>query len=479
MTPASALGGRTKGEGNFVKGKWRPVAAAVSAIGMLTLGLVASAPTAQAATDTITGTVETDSGPCTDGEANLRVWQPDDRYDAGGYWEWDGDSSLSSGAYSLDVGSYLGLTATVQVTCYDGDTAAVYYGGGLALTTVPEAGKSMVLAAGTLDVGTLTVPQNIRLSGTISQIDGSGLPAWDKSGTLLPNDSTQRDRYAKYGIQAWVLFSLPGADISAGHYLTDCWADRIGAFSDCGVPAGTYDVWVYSSGFDWRAAPAFNYPQTVAHVRNYQVTAASGGSLLAFRTAAGPAAVATSAPKIGGTVKVGNTVTAVPGVWNNLGFSATDPGFAYQWLLNGAAVSSAETYTLQPADANKSLVLRVTASRPLFDTATAESAASLVAPADDTRIVATAKASFGKLEKGKKATVTVTVRAAGMGALGKIVVAEGSKALGSKTLVAKNDGKAKVTFKMPNTKGSHTLTVTYLGNAQVKGIVITKVVKLK
>ncbi len=74
---------------------------------------------------------------------------------------------------------------------------------------------------------------------------------------------------------------------------------------------------------------------------------------------------------------------------------------------------------------------------------------------DDTRIVPSAKATFSKLKKGKKATVTVTVKAAGMGALGR-----SSSRKGPSSRVEDPRGEERRQdedqLQVPKTKGVHT-----------------------
>ncbi len=68
---------------------------------------------------------------------------------------------------------------------------------------------------------------------------------------------------------------------------------------------------------------------------------------------AGPAPVASSAPGIAGTPKVGNTLSASSGTWS--GASA----FGYQWRRNGAPIPGATgaSYTLVAADATQQITV--------------------------------------------------------------------------------------------------------------------------
>ncbi|MDR1799187.1 MAG: hypothetical protein LBR19_04780, partial [Bifidobacteriaceae bacterium] len=79
---------------------------------------------------------------------------------------------------------------------------------------------------------------------------------------------------------------------------------------------------------------------------------------------------------VAGTVQVGQTVTVVPGSW-----SPADVALAYQWQLDGVAVSGAtgSTYAVQAGDAGKTLTVTVTGTKAGYTTASAESAGTEVA----------------------------------------------------------------------------------------------------
>jgi hypothetical protein len=86
--------------------------------------------------------------------------------------------------------------------------------------------------------------------------------------------------------------------------------------------------------------------------------------------------LAPGAPSIEGTVSVGRTVTADPGVW-----SASSAALGYQWLLDGTAIGGAtsSTYKIDPADQGKELQVRVTGQLTGFKASSATSAPALVA----------------------------------------------------------------------------------------------------
>ncbi|MEV8267426.1 S8 family serine peptidase [Microbacterium sp. NPDC076911] len=73
-----------------------------------------------------------------------------------------------------------------------------------------------------------------------------------------------------------------------------------------------------------------------------------------------PAPVATKAPKITGSAKVGKTLKADPGKWTPSGVSV-----AYQWLRDGEPIDGATTprYEVTSADAGSALSIQVTATQ--------------------------------------------------------------------------------------------------------------------
>jgi hypothetical protein len=82
--------------------------------------------------------------------------------------------------------------------------------------------------------------------------------------------------------------------------------------------------------------------------------------------------LATSAPTISGTVRVGSTLRALSGSWT----SGTQ--FTYRWYANGAAISGATGFSFKPTSAQrgKRLTVKLTGSRAGFAPASRTSAAS-------------------------------------------------------------------------------------------------------
>lgn len=88
----------------------------------------------------------------------------------------------------------------------------------------------------------------------------------------------------------------------------------------------------------------------------------------------------TARPTISGTPTVGNTLTALPGTWND-----PSPTFAYQWMANGQPISGATTNTLvlTEALAGSSIRVTVTATKPSGYTPGTASSESTAPVADD------------------------------------------------------------------------------------------------
>lgn len=87
-----------------------------------------------------------------------------------------------------------------------------------------------------------------------------------------------------------------------------------------------------------------------------------------------------TAPSITGTARVGEELTANPGVW-----IPADASFSYQWLRNGEAIegATAQKYVLTPADAGQQVSVKVTASKDGYTSATADAKAVKVSVTGD------------------------------------------------------------------------------------------------
>lgn len=110
-----------------------------------------------------------------------------------------------------------------------------------------------------------------------------------------------------------------------------------------------------------------------------KVSGAKSGFTTVGKTSAATAVVtnvltATPTPKIAGTVKVGQKLTAKPGTW-----APATVTLKYQWLRAGKVISgaTASTYKLVTADAGKTLTLKVTGSKTGFVSVAKTSAATV------------------------------------------------------------------------------------------------------
>jgi len=109
-------------------------------------------------------------------------------------------------------------------------------------------------------------------------------------------------------------------------------------------------------------------------------------------------------PTISGTVKVGSTLTVVPGAW-----APTPTEFAYAWLRNGVPIPGATnaTYKVTSSDVAKKLSVTVTASRA--DTVTASKTSSQVTVPLQKFVVAKKPSIAGSPVAGAKLTAYVGI----------------------------------------------------------------------
>lgn len=138
----------------------------------------------------------------------------------------------------------------------------------------------------------------------------------------------------------------------------------------------------YRSGTAITGATAKTYRLTASDARQkitVRVTASRPGYATTRKTSAAKtiSAVFTSAPTptISGTTTVGQTLTAIAGVW-----SPTPTTLAYRWYRGGTAISgaNARTYALTSADAGEKITVKVSASRTGYVTTSKTSAAKTI-----------------------------------------------------------------------------------------------------
>jgi GH43 family beta-xylosidase len=137
------------------------------------------------------------------------------------------------------------------------------------------------------------------------------------------------------------------------------------------------------NGTDITGATAASYTLLAADAGK-TLTVTVTGTKAGYTTASGSSAgvqvaageLTAGVVTVTGTVKVGQTVTANGGTW-----SPAPVTLAYQWLLDGVEVSGATSasYAIAPADAGKSLSVKVTGSKTGYAAVTAVSAGTGVA----------------------------------------------------------------------------------------------------
>lgn len=169
------------------------------------------------------------------------------------------------------------------------------------------------------------------------------------------------------------------------------------------------------------------------------------------------APVATQPPSITAPNRtVGAVLTASTGNWSQSGLT-----FSYQWLRDKEVIPDAtsNTYTVVPADAGKSITVRVTATKAGAGSGTVLSSGITIAKlTSTTKITGPAKATAGKA-----VSFAVTVVVPGVPApVGTVTLMDGSKAIKSVNLTA---GAAK--FSTALRAGTRTLKAVYGGQANI------------
>ncbi|WP_372736934.1 hypothetical protein, partial [Nocardioides sp.] len=111
--------------------------------------------------------------------------------------------------------------------------------------------------------------------------------------------------------------------------------------------------------------------------------------------------VLTPTPTITGTPQVGETLTAVPGTWDD------GVTLQYQWIADGDAIEGANTGTYQPGpdDVDAAIAVGVTGTKPGYHSETRYSAATDPVAADDLTATPTPTIS-GKAKVGRTLVAT-------------------------------------------------------------------------
>lgn len=174
-----------------------------------------------------------------------------------------------------------------------------------------------------------------------------------------------------------------------------------------------------------------------------------------------PRLTSTTAPRITGVPRVGQTLTADPGAWNGA------PSFTYQWFRNGVATgaaSSRSTYSVTPSDAARAIHVVVTAAQTGYTSGSARSGTTTIAKVASTTTVAF---TATRTTISKRLVASITVTASGIARPGGYVtVFNGTQKL--KKLTLATDGTA--SYRLPRlAAGKRKIKVVYSGGSQVAG----------
>lgn len=237
-----------------------------------------------------------------------------------------------------------------------------------------------------------------------------------------------------------------------------------------GVTAGYQ--WQVDGTSIWGATDqTFEVPASAAgKVVRVVVSGAKSGYLPSKETGAVEVAlqaapVATTAPAVSGTPRVGSTLTATPGTWPVAGAST------FTWKVRGAVVGTGTSYVVKPADAGKRVSVTETRTAEGYEPGRATSRSTAeVEPAT----VALAVDAPRKVKAGTKVTVKVTVTSAGLSPTGRVTITWAGKKV-TKTL---SGGKAKITLPAVRKKGAKKATVYYVPGTGFSGATRTVTIKV-
>ncbi|WP_170219269.1 amidase family protein [Nocardioides litoris] len=194
--------------------------------------------------------------------------------------------------------------------------------------------------------------------------------------------------------------------------------------------------------------------------------AGSGTVAVGLKTAP----VATTAPTVVGTPRVGQVVRATGGAWDLDGVR-----LGYQWLVGGSPVpgATAPSYRLRVADVGRSLAVAVVATVPDHAPGVASSAARTVL-----RALTTTRASVrpARPRAAKRSTVVVTVAAAGVVPTGTVVVTWAQRRVGRPVVLT--GGRARISLP-PRARGTRWLRVVYRPTAAFGGSGTVRAVRVR
>jgi hypothetical protein len=237
------------------------------------------------------------------------------------------------------------------------------------------------------------------------------------------------------------LTAVPGTWESTPEVLTYQW--KANGVAITGATAATYKPAAAQVG------------KTITVTVTVTVFAGKGRVAITSKTSAATAAVVAGTlgpapvPAITGPAKVGSTLTAVPGTWG-----PAPVALAYQWKVNGVAITgaTAATYKVAAAHRGKTLTVTITGTKAGYTTVSKNSAAS-------------AAVAAGTLGPAPVPTITGTVK---VGSTLKVVAGTWGPAPVALSYQWKADGVAitgatAATHKLTTAHVGKTVTVTVTG----------------
>lgn len=378
------------------------------------------------------------------------------------------DGSTAFGWTDNVIGSASPIDLNAAFVCPDASTSAwvfVSSAGSENTKTAWQAYAKQSFVSGTKNLLTPNLKLSGLANGTVATVKALG-GLWSLGIACTENQDTTVDYVAFRTVSvtqstgAWTsageLVLKPTPLLSGGNTVTNSFTAHPGNW-DIGTTL-TYQ-WL-RDGSTINGATESIYTLQPADA-GHQVSVRVTGSIAAYPAASAessaetivPAPLDTTAvPTISGTVKVGSTLSALPGVWSE-GVS-----FSYQWKRDGSAITGATSanYVAGAADALHNLSVSVTGSKTGYVSATQTSVAT----------GAVAKGTFSAIAVSilgtVKSTKTVSVKVVGAlaGATlkyqwlldGKVI----SKATTTKLkLTAKQKGH-KLTVRVTQTKAGYT-----------------------
>ena len=242
------------------------------------------------------------------------------------------------------------------------------------------------------------------------------------------------------------------------------------------LPAGVYKARFSDTGYrlgedvdEVHVPEWYGDATTIEEAKTITVTA--GQVTAGINAALAGSLKAVEKPEIGGKQYVGGTVRANPGVWT----LSAGTAFGYEWLIDGAVVSTAEKLPVARSWFGKKLTLRVSAENGRYEGVALVSSQKLK------------KQPKIKIKAGTTAAIAVKVaKLKSKKIKGKVVVREIVKTKANGTIKYKKIGKAKVkngtarvSLAKVKGKGKHELEFAFRFKGKVGNAVIVKKVKRK